>query len=287
MWQARQVSDFLNRHSIPNRRVPIKSEGDLDLDVPLYEMGITGIFTRALDLALIRNEVDIAVHSMKDVPTLLPRGLNVFAVLAREDPADLAVRKSSDPLSERATVATGSLRRKAQWLRRYPGHRVVDLRGNVQTRLSKLNTENWQGALFASAGLSRMEIDPPYSERLDWMIPAPAQGAIAVVGRAEDQEKYRAVYSSLNHRESQICVELERAFLRELEGGCTAPIGALAQRDGEEIFFRAGLYSEDGKQAVEIDRRIPLTQCSTQRAREWAQEVLECGGSEIMQGLSR
>jgi hydroxymethylbilane synthase len=246
-------------------------------------MGITGIFTRSLDIALLNGEVDIAVHSMKDVPTQLPLCLTSFAVLEREDSGDLAVLKSDAPLPGDAVVATGSLRRKAQWLKRHPGHRVVDLRGNVQTRLSKLENQPWHAALFAKAGLERMGIRPEHCVQLDWMMPAPAQGAILVVGREEDHSKYQSVFSRINHAETENCVALERAFLRELEGGCTAPIGALAQiRDGE-LEFRGGLYYTDGSQSVEIYRKVSMDEVHTDLAHEWARSLLEQGGERIMQ----
>ncbi len=285
LWQAEQVAGRLRALHTPCELVPIRSQGDLNLETPLYEMGITGIFTRSLDIALLNGEVDIAVHSMKDVPTQLPLGLTSFAILEREDSQDLAVLKSDAPLPEDAVVATGSLRRRAQWLKRYPGHQVVDLRGNLQTRLSKLETQPWHAALFAKAGLERMGIQPEFYLPLDWMMPAPAQGAILVVGREEDWDKYQTVFNEINHAETQNCVELERSFLRELEGGCTAPIGALAQiRDGE-LEFRGGLYATDGSQSVEIYRRVHMEEVHTEMAQEWARSLLEQGGDRIMQLL--
>ena len=166
--------------------VPVKSTGDLVLDKPLYEMGITGIFTKTLDVAMLNGTVDIAVHSMKDVPTALPKGIVQTAVLERASSTDIVVTKKTFNPKNPCTIATGSLRRKAQWLNRYPNHTVVDLRGNVNTRLQKLQDNNWQGAIFAKAGLKRIQVLPESYESLDWMIPAPAQGAMVVVALEKD-----------------------------------------------------------------------------------------------------
>src|SRR5688572_20306193 len=164
LWQAELVQSQLAALQVPCTLVPIKSEGDLDQQTPLYEMGVQGIFTRSLDIALLNNRIDIAVHSMKDVPVQLPAGIVQAAVLKRDSPFDLLVFKNdssflSDPASI-ATIATSSIRRKAQWLHRYPGHQVCNLRGNVNTRLEKLEKSAWNAAIFAEAGLSRIKKIP-------------------------------------------------------------------------------------------------------------------------------
>ena len=146
------------------------------LDKPLYELGITGIFTKTLDVAMINGDVDIAVHSMKDVPTALPQGIVQAAVLERANTLDILVHKGNlDFLNASGTIATGSLRRQAQWFNKYPTHKVVDLRGNVNLRMKKLNEGDWNGAVFAAAGLERINLKPENFINLDWMIPAPAQ----------------------------------------------------------------------------------------------------------------
>ena len=148
MWQAKKVQSLLENLGYTTTLVPVKSQGDLTLDIPLYEMGITGVFTKVLDVAMLQGHIDIAVHSMKDVPTMLPQGIVKGAVLERANVQDVLVHKGNlDFLSmAEATIATGSLRRKAQWLRRYPTHRVENLRGNIATRLRKLQEQPWQGA---------------------------------------------------------------------------------------------------------------------------------------------
>lgn len=285
LWQATNVQERLEALGQAVVLVPIKSMGDKVLDRPLYGLGVTGIFTKALDLALLEGQIDIAVHSMKDVPTQLPAGLRQLAVLKRANFRDILVHKSSAFLaSDRpATIATGSLRRKAQWLHRYPGHRVVDLRGNVNSRLIKLIENPWQGAIFAQAGLERIGLMPSDAIVLDWMVPAPAQGAIVVVGRQGGQELEKAV-APLHDLESGICTAVEREFLRTLEGGCSAPIGALAQISDGNLSFEGALFSLDGKQKIEIGKRAALEKIEGFGAL-CAREVLERGGDELMQQI--
>jgi hydroxymethylbilane synthase len=158
VWQATQVKDLLTQHGFTADLVYIKSEGDIDLKTPLYEMGVQGIFTRSLDIALLNNRIDIAVHSMKDVPVLPAKGIVQAAVLKRASYKDLLVLKDDNSFLQNtqsvATIATSSIRRKAQWLHRYPHHVIENLRGNVNTRLQKVKDSNWQGAIFAAAGPS-------------------------------------------------------------------------------------------------------------------------------------
>ena len=162
LWQAKTVEKQLNDLGIETEIVAVKSQGDLQLNKPLYELGITGIFTKTLDIAMINGEIDIAVHSMKDVPTALPQGIIQSAVLERANENDILVHKGDlDFLDNAGTIATGSLRRQAQWLNKYPNHKVVDLRGNVNSRLKKLQDNlDWNGAIFAAAGLERLNLKP-------------------------------------------------------------------------------------------------------------------------------
>lgn len=293
LWQAKTVEQQLKNLGIKTKIIAVKSEGDLVLDKPLYEMGITGIFTKTLDLALLNGQIDVAVHSMKDVPTALPDGLVQAAVLERASNMDVLVHKGNTDFSAvTATIATGSLRRQAQWLNKYPKHSVVDLRGNVNTRLQKLADNEWQGAVFAAAGLERLGFmsdkiikSPTFEgivEALDWMIPAPAQGAMVVVAMANDLFTLD-VLSQLNHIETEICTYIERQFLRTLEGGCTAPIGAIARyNEAEDKFdFTGILLSVDGQKKLEIQKTVDVS--------EWkklgyhaAQELLAQGGADLM-----
>lgn len=286
LWQAKTVEKQLNDLGYRTEIIAVKSQGDLVLDKPLYELGITGIFTKTLDIAMIKGEVDIAVHSMKDVPTALPQGIVQAAVLPRANVLDILVHKgSTEFLETSATIATGSLRRQAQWLNRYPQHTVVDLRGNVNTRMQKLNDNDWSGAVFAAAGLERINLKPQTYLNLDWMIPAPAQGAMVVVGMENDHHALEAL-AQLNDIETEVCTAIERQFLRTLEGGCTAPIGAIAKYDEaqDEIQFHGVLLSIDGKEKLEIQRNFPIN--------EWkklgfhcAKEILDNGGAALMERI--
>lgn len=295
LWQAHTVEKKLNDLGYKTNIVAVKSTGDIILDKPLYEFGITGIFTKTLDVAMINGDVDIAVHSMKDVPTALPIGIVQAAVLERASTLDILVHKGNlDFLNGKGTIATGSLRRQAQWLNKYPNHNVVDLRGNVNTRMQKLQDGEWNGAVFAAAGLDRINLKPILSEGkgedrnlsyidLDWMIPAPAQGAMVVVAMAND-EFCRQALNELNDIDTEVCTHIERQFLKTLEGGCTAPIGALAVFIENDIVFKGVLFSLDGKQKIEVEKTIPM--------QEWkklgfycAQEILENGGTELMKTI--
>lgn len=283
LWQAKNVQAALEKLGHKTELLPVKSTGDLNLEQPLYEMGITGIFTKTLDVAMLTGKIDIAVHSMKDVPTALPKGIVEAAVLKRANSKDILIHKGLDFLNSEGTIATGSLRRKAQWLNKYPTHSSVDLRGNVNTRMKKLEDSDWNGAIFAAAGLERINLTPENSLDLDWMIPAPAQGAMLVVAMEDDTET-RDILKALNHRESEICVHMEREFLKILEGGCTAPIGALATIEGNEISFKAALFSLDGKKQVSIERRIALEDAPN-FGKECALKVLNNGGRVLMEGI--
>lgn len=286
LWQAHTVEKKLNDLGYKTQIIAVKSQGDLLLDKPLYELGITGIFTKTLDIAMINGQVDIAVHSMKDVPTALPTGIVQAAVLERANTLDILVHKGNlDFLENAGTIATGSLRRQAQWWNKYPNHTVVDLRGNVNTRMQKLQDSDWNGAVFAAAGLERINLKPENYINLDWMIPAPAQGAMLVVAMANDDFTKQAV-AELNDIETEICTHIERQFLKTLEGGCTAPIGALAKYNEKDdvIEFRGVLFSIDGKQKIEIEKSVPVDQWK-KLGYESAQEILRNGGADLMKKI--
>jgi len=283
LWQATTVQSKLEALGYNTVLVPVKSTGDLVLDKPLYELGITGIFTKTLDVALIKGEIDIAVHSMKDVPTLLPKGVIKTAVLERAVTNDVLVHKGADFLEGKGIVATGSLRRKAQWLSKYPNHEVVDLRGNINTRLIKLIENKWHGAIFAQAGLERIKLLPKEAIELDWMVPAPAQGAMLVVALENNKVVVEAT-AKLNHKESDITTHIEREFLRTLEGGCTAPIGALAKIEGSKVHFKGSLHALNGCTEVIIEKERDLQKFEG-FGKSCAYEVLENGGKQLMEEI--
>lgn len=284
LWQANTVAKQLNDLGYKSEIVKIDSIGDIVLDKPLYELGITGVFTKNLDLALLNNEIDIAVHSSKDVPTKLPEGIVLAAYLKRGDFNDVLVIKEDENFftKDTAIIATGSLRRKAQWLYRYPHHEITGLRGNVITRLQKLEDNDWDGAIFAAAGLKRLKLLPEKEKhiKLDWMIPAPAQGAVMIVA-LEKNEELLEICKEINHQDTATCVKIEREFLRVLEGGCTAPIGALALIIKEELMFKGVLFSPDGKNKIEFSKSVELDKIGDLGAYA-ANYILERGGKKIM-----
>ena len=285
LWQAKIVQSQLEHLGHKTQLVPVKSTGDLVLDKPLYELGITGIFTRTLDIAMLNNDIDIAVHSLKDVPTLLPKGIVQAAVLKRGNVKDTLVFKDNEEFlgSKDAVIATGSLRRRAQWLNRFPTHTITDLRGNVNSRLEKLENSDWNGAIFAAAGIGRIGIRPEDAINLDWMVPAPAQGAIMITALEEDED-IRAICAELNHEETEICTTIEREFLNKLEGGCTAPIGALAFIKDEEITFTGVLLSPDGTKRIDVSRVKKLGE-HNDVAQFCADFVIERGGKRLMDSI--
>ena len=283
LWQANAVRDKLKALGHEVKVVAVKSTGDLILDKPLYELGITGIFTKTLDVAMLNGEIDIAVHSMKDVPTALPQGIVQAAVLERANYLDiLAFNNNEEFLGQpKGIIATGSLRRKAQWLNRYPTHTVVDLRGNINSRMDKLINNDWNGAIFAAAGLERIGLEHEHTLGLTWMVPAPAQGAIMVVAMEVDEET-RAICAELNHERTEICVTQEREFLRLLEGGCSAPIGALCYINNEDkVVLKGVLLTVDGSKKLEAEITAELGQHHN-IGKDCANSILARGGKRLM-----
>ena len=300
IWQATQVLEGLREQGVDATLVPIASEGDLDLTTPLYEMGVQGVFTRSLDVALLSDRIDLAVHSMKDVPTQLADGLAQAAIMKRGSYQDVLVytgdwssvkpaiaqanlpgANSVMPYRGPFVVATSSIRRKAQWLNRYPGHIIENLRGNVNTRLRKMNENQWQGAVFAAAGIERLNLRPDNAINLDWMLPAPAQGAIMIVCRIMDDNVLQAC-RPLNDMATEICTKIERDFLRALLGGCSTPISALAELEKDEVYFRGNILSPDGRLKAEIEKVLPLEKAA-HMGKEAAEEIMQRGAKEIIE----
>jgi hydroxymethylbilane synthase len=292
VWQATFVKNELAKNGIETELILIKSDGDIDLVTPLYAMGVQGVFTKTLDAALLSNKIDIAVHSMKDVPTQLAQGIQQAAVLKRANYKDLfIVNRESSGVSEilrspltfqdsHLTIATSSVRRKAQWLNRYPNHAIENLRGNVNTRLRKVAESNWDGAIFAAAGLERIGLRPENSVELDWMLPAPAQGAIMIVCSEKDNAA-KEKCMLLNDELTAICVKAERDFLKTLMGGCSTPISALAEIKNNQVHFKGNIFSLDGKQKVEVEKIFSMNEKDAGILA--ANEVLVNGGAPIVE----
>ena len=281
LWQAREVARHLQNSNYLTEIVPIVSSGDKNLTQPLYALGITGVFTRDLDVALLNDEIDIAVHSLKDVPTNLPENIELIAYLERDYPQDVLIRKESAKNKEfhELKLATSSLRRRAFWLKNFPNAEFSDIRGNIQTRLQKLQDGDFDATILSLAGIKRMKMDIDH-EMLPFLIPAPSQGVIAVAGHSEKPE-INQILSSINHKPTQICVEMERNFLNTLEGGCTAPIGAFAEIFEDQIRFKAALCSLDGKNCIATDESFVYNE-EENFGKKFAKIVLENGGKELM-----
>jgi len=282
VWQAEQVQSLLQTINISSSIIKIKSSGDKDLSKPVYELGITGVFTKEIDLALLNNEIDVAVHSLKDVPTKLPLGVMQGAVLQRGSELDVII-PNKVLKSKENTIATGSLRRKAQWLNKFKTDNIVEIRGNVQTRLRKLNENNWNGTIMAKAGLERLDILPIDFQDLNWMVPAPAQGAISVQNLTLNSS-IAEVLKQINHVETELCTNVERSFLNKLEGGCTAPIGAHAKIVNDSIIFRGVLLSVDGKDKIEINEVHKLEK-NDDLGERLAKKIISQGGDRILNSL--
>jgi hydroxymethylbilane synthase len=317
VWQATLVQRLLRENGVLSELVYIKSEGDVDTVTPLYALGVTGVFTKTLDAGLLNQRIDIAVHSMKDVPVQLAEGIQQAAVLKRASHKDIFVPHpdladvdsvfargvlevtdikiettgsrtkeyvqktlidTGAPLN--AIVATSSIRRIAQWKHRFKHHQIENLRGNVNTRLRKLKDSNWHGAIFAAAGLERIRLRPANAVDLDWMLPAPAQGAIMVVCR-ENDEYALACCELFNDEATALCTKIERDFLSALMGGCSTPISALAEVKNGEVHFTGNIV--DPNSYHKIDRyATKLLADAGDLGFVMARSILSNGGQEIL-----
>jgi hydroxymethylbilane synthase len=266
--QARETrARLMAAHGLPEEAfeiVPIKTTGDRVLDRPLSELGGKGLFTREIEMALIEGAIDIAVHSMKDMPTLQPEGLGVTCLLPREDVRDAFVSLTGGTLAglpEGAVVGTSSLRRQAQLRLRRPDLRIVEFRGNVQTRLAKLEAGVAQATLLAMAGLRRLGRDEIATQPIaeEDLLPAIAQGCIGVEQRRGD-DAVSALLEAIHHVPTGVRLAAERAFLLGLDGSCQTPIAGLAEIDGDRIRLRGEILRPDGSQRLVFDETAPATE---------------------------
>jgi hydroxymethylbilane synthase len=255
LWQAHFVADRLRPLAAPRpvELIEIDTAGDVVTDRPLSQIGGDGVFTKEIQRAVLANQVDVAVHSLKDLPTTFVEGLTLAAVPRRGPTGDVFVSRRFrrfDELPQGATVATSSLRRRSQALHRRPDLRLVSVRGNVGTRLRKLDEQGLDGLILAQAGLERLGLADRITEVLDpaWMLPAVGQGALGLECRTEDAT--RALLEALNDAPTRQAVLAERALLRGLGGGCSVPIGAAAQAEGGRLTLRGVVLSPDGSRRV-------------------------------------
>jgi hydroxymethylbilane synthase len=294
LWQAHAVRDAL-LNADPRVEVEIqivRTTGDRILDVPLARIGDRGLFTKELDAVLLAGDAEIAVHSMKDVPTRLPQGLGIAAVTERADPRDVLLCRSGvgptlDALPEGARIGTSSVRRRAHLLALRPDLRVTDLRGNPNTRLGRLDAGDYDAILLAAAGVLRLGWEERISSYLDppgWL-PAVGQAALAVVAR-DDAPGVHECLAPLNHPATEACVRAERVFLRAVEGGCQVPVGGLAERDGEAITLEAVISDLDGTLLLR-DRETGPAADPAAIGERLAERMLRDGGAEVLERVRR
>jgi len=284
IWQAERVSEKLNLMGYKTELIPVVSMGDKNLVKPIYSLGIIGVFTKDLDIALLNNEIDIAVHSLKDVPTKLPEDIIISAVLERDSPQDVLIRnpKAKKKHISELSIATSSLRRRAFWLCEYPNTNFFDIRGNVHTRLEKLEKGLADATLLSMAGISRLKLQIEY-EPLPFFLQAPSQGVICCTSLKRNQ-KLNKILTEINHENTYKCVNIERDFLGMLEGGCTAPIGAVAKIIKDKVHFHGMLASLDGKNHVKINKHSTW---SKNLGIFFAKQILDNGGKEIMNEVKK
>ena len=283
LWQTHHVADKLSQLGHTYELILIESEGDKVLDTPLPLMGGKGVFTKALDDAILNKTIDIAVHSFKDIPTELESDLDVCAILKRENPTDaLVCRNGLDFLnSKSAVIATSSNRRKAQWLNKYPHHKMVDIRGNVPTRIQKLKDSQWDATILASAGLIRLGLENEIGQELDWMISAPAQGAVAIICHSKN-ESVKNIVNAINDEDTALCTSIERSFLNILNGGCSAPIGAHVTLSENTLSFEGVVVSTDGKEKITISLKDDKAN-GQNLAQKAAQYALDKGAQKLIE----
>lgn len=259
MWQAEHIKARLEQlHSdLTVELLPMSTRGDVILDTPLAKIGGKGLFVKELEVAMLEGQADLAVHSMKDLPVEFPEGLELFGICEREDPRDAFVSNNYAQLSELpegAIVGTCSLRRKCQILANFPHLVVHDLRGNVQTRLRKLDEGQFDAIILAASGLIRLELTDRIKQRIpaDLCLPANGQGVLGIECRSDD-EATKALLAPLTCANTRSCVLAERAMNRRLQGGCQVPIGAYAELHGDQIHLRGLVGRPDGSEIVEGD----------------------------------
>jgi hydroxymethylbilane synthase len=290
LWQAEWVHARL-RELEPGLSVSlkrIKTTGDKILDTPLATIGGKGLFIKEIEDALLRGEIDLAVHSMKDVPTHVPEGLEILAIPERDDPRDVLISRGGiafDRLGAGSRIGTSSLRRQAQLLHIRPDLRIQMLRGNVDTRLRKLEAGEFEGVILAAAGIQRLGWTDRVTEYLssDVCLPAIGQGALALEGRASDTF-VRDVVARLDHRPTRLAVTAERALLERLEGGCQVPIAAHATISGETLKMTALVASVNGRRLIR-DSIQGLAQTAHRLGIELAERLLAQGGDEILRDI--
>lgn len=290
LWQAEHIRARLEalHANLKVELVTFVTQGDKILDTPLAKIGGKGLFVKELEAALLDGRADLAVHSMKDVPMELPEGLSLAVICEREDPLDAFVSNtynSFDDLPQGAKVGTSSLRRKCQILKQRPDLEIIDLRGNVGTRLSKLDAGNYDAIILASAGLKRLGLAERIRHTLEPVVSLPAvgQGALGLECRSQDQAVLDLILP-LMHAETNACVRAERAFNAYLEGGCQVPIAGYATLENGRIHLEGRVGSVDGQTLLKA-QQVGLPEQAEQLGVKLAQDLLAQGAGEILKAL--
>jgi len=289
LWQAEFVAAKLRKFfpTLEIELVKVRTTGDKILDAPLAKIGGKGLFIKELELQLSSGEIDLAVHSLKDVPTELPKNFQIAAITKRAQPFDTFVSnnfQTFDALPKNSVVGTSSLRRAAQILSLRPDLQIKNLRGNVETRLKKLDAGDFDAIILAAAGLERLGYSARIRELLTEIIPAAGQGALAIETRADNKEIFPYV-QKLNDDETCAAVKIEREFLSEVGGSCQIPVGVFATIDGDKINVRALIASIDGKKIVRDSELAPLENIHG-LGKKLAARLLQNGGKEILLGIT-
>lgn len=286
LWQANWVKSELEKR-YPGMEVSllkIKTIGDKILDVPLAQVGGKGLFVKEIEEAMLRGDIDIAVHSMKDVPTEFPEGLGLHCITEREDPRDAVISRGIKfaDLPKGAKIGTSALRRQAQLLKIRPDMEMVIIRGNVETRINKLEAENLDAVILAAAGLKRLGFTDKVAEYLptDLSIPAIGQGALGIECRL-DNEEVKSAIDFFNHPATAYAVRAERALLWRCEGGCQVPIAAFGEVEGDQLKLTGFIASVDGKTSVKGSVSGPAEECE-KLGITLAEQLLKDGGHEIL-----
>nr|WP_246119290.1 hydroxymethylbilane synthase [Aliikangiella coralliicola] len=287
LWQANFVKAELQKFhpDLPVELVPMSTKGDKILDTPLAKVGGKGLFVKELEVAMLEGRADIAVHSMKDVPMEFPESLGLAVICDRENPLDALVSNQFDSieaLPQGAIVGTSSLRRQCQLKARRPDLDIRDLRGNLGTRLGKLDEGKYDAIILATAGLLRLEMPERIAQKIpaDFILPAGGQGAVGIECRTDDK-KTLELLAPLNHQETAIRVKAERTVNNRLQGGCQVPIGAFAQLDNDSIVIDALVGALDGSQIIQRQIRGPLEQAEALGI-EIAEQLLAGGADKIL-----
>ncbi|MDA2918183.1 hydroxymethylbilane synthase [Desulfobacterota bacterium AH_259_B03_O07] len=292
LWQAEHIKSLIATKfpDIEIQLIPIKTTGDRLLDSPLSEIGGKGVFIKEIEDALLRDRIDIAVHSMKDLPVILPEGLRIGAVAKRDDPRDALISNggvSFKRLKRGARIGTGSLRRKTQLLNHSPDLEIVPIRGNVDTRLRKLQNGEFDAIILAMAGMGRMGLIDEVTEAfpIDFLIPAPGQGIIAVESRESDTE-INDLIKEINHYETEIASVAERSFLEAIGGDCNIPAGCYASVIDDRMKIIGFVASPDGKDMIREETEGSKINHQS-LGKEVAKEILESGGEKIASAINR